>query len=714
MRSKKQKWLIGIIIFIICAFLVSPVYSKYTNRYTGTINISIRKPNYTVTFNSNAPSSHTASGTMDDQAFVYGTAQNLRTNNYTVTDYQFYRWQRTVNGSDVYYNNGQSVNNLSSIDNSVVTLNAVWNYIATPTISRSDYNTFTYTASSAAAYYVSTTNSLPAAGNSAASTTFALNTWTTATSTGDLNLASGQTYYVWAKDATTGGRVSANSASIAVRTITRSVGTGSALTTKLESSSGTAFTGTPYYVLNGTVVYVSATANSGYRSPVLTKGGSSATNNTTYTITADTAFASSATPNKVTININKDGSAWSASGMKVTLYNGTTATSYTATVSSGSTATLSAVPNGTYNVYAGKDSSNKTSLIDSGLDITVNNNDPSGTINYYSVTLVIGTNISAVSNGGTSTTSAKQYLYISDGTQQDIAINATLNSGYTWCKWTKTSGTTPATFTAATKSQNIQLAQGAVTLKAWAGYYLVDKVSVGSYVAYPAEYTNVRGDATKYAAASATGWRVLKKSGSGNSGSVILISAGIPLSYNYTAKSNTTTANNELAILKSTTSTGFFSINMNKNTLTDKNFHNCGFSGISSTSALRELFINDYTKFNTYSNTKYPVVRAMSKNDLDTAYKTLSGSKTGTSHGTDLHSYDLLALTTSKENEYAPYVVADINTTAISGKYHLWTVYNQGVVVETSGDKGIRLVIELKTGVMTSGTSGGKWQLIPN
>ena len=41
-----------------------------------------------------------------------------------------------------------------------------------------------------------------------------------------------------------------------------------------------------------------------------------------------------------------------------------------------------------------------------------------------------------------------------------------MTNGYTWVNWTKTSGTTPTTFTAATKSQTIVMACGAVTLQA--------------------------------------------------------------------------------------------------------------------------------------------------------------------------------------------------------------------------------------------------------
>ena len=53
----------------------------------------------------------------------------------------------------------------------------------------------------------------------------------------------------------------------------------------------------------------------------------------------------------------------------------------------------------------------------------------------YTVTLSKGTGISAVSNGGTETTSAVKYLY-----GQDASIDATVAQGFTWSKWTQTSG----------------------------------------------------------------------------------------------------------------------------------------------------------------------------------------------------------------------------------------------------------------------------------
>ena len=167
----------------------------------------------------------------------------------------------------------------------------------------------------------------------------------------------------------------------------------------------------------------------------------------------------------MTITINVDDNAWSNSDIRVDLYQNGTSKANT-TVSSGSTATFTVIANGTYDVYAGKHSGAKTDLIDTGLDITVSNNDKTGTINYYSLTLVKGTGISGVSNTGYTGANARYYLYKNSGTQQDIAIDATVSNGYLWSTWTKTSGTNLATFTAGTKSQNIKMGAGATTLTA--------------------------------------------------------------------------------------------------------------------------------------------------------------------------------------------------------------------------------------------------------
>ena len=183
---------------------------------------------------------------------------------------------------------------------------------------------------------------------------------------------------------------------------------------------------------------------------------STTTASTTVKLGAASTIKVTGAANKVTVAINKDGSAWADSGMKVTLYNGTTSTSYTATISSGSSAQLSGnVPNGTYNVYIGKDSNHKTTLIDSGVDVTVNNNSPTATVNYYTLTVQTATggtatvNGTSVANNGTvivaggTTTKANNYAH---------AIVGAAESGYSFSSWTAVSGspTIASTTTAST------------------------------------------------------------------------------------------------------------------------------------------------------------------------------------------------------------------------------------------------------------------------
>lgn len=699
--------LIAASLLIISALFVNSSYSKYTNKYSGTINISIRKPNYTVVFNSNAPAGKEVSGEMNNQPFIYGIAQNLYENNFSIEGYEFARWQMHTDNNCIYFFDMQSVSNLSTTDYSIVNLDAEWNYIATPVITRVDYNTFSYSADSADAYYVSTSNVKPDAGNSEASNIFSLNTWTTALNTNDLSLSANQVYYVWAKDAITGGNVSDNNASIEVRTITRNEATGSTLTTKLESSSGTSFTTTPYYVFDGTAVYATASANSGYHSVILHKDGTQITNETTHTINSNTEFASTVAANSASITINKDGAAWPASGMQVTLYNGNTATSYTATLSSGSTATLNGIPNGTYNVYAGKDSSNKTTLIDSGVDVTINNNNVTGTINYYSLTLATSTGINAVSNGETSTTAAKQYLYITGGTQQSIAIDATVSAGYNWSTWTLTSGTNPSTFTAGEKTQNIVLGAGAVTLTANTTPRLLaseSSLKIGDYVNYPVQYNNVNinfksSSATYHYSATQTGWRVLSNSG----GVVKLVSAGIPLSF----YKNTSVSS--VAPL----TTNFLNTAINS-TLTYETYHLCGIKDVNGnvitsnlSGQLRSVFIN--------SNTYTTSVQSLTKSDIATAIgKNISDEVTSyTIAGNTNASLFVMSSSSGSSDPYLGYFVAQ--NKVYKSKNYLWAVSRtSGKLYFTSFEHGIRPVVTLKNTVKTSGeNANGVWELVP-
>lgn len=75
---------------------------------------------YTVKFNANG-----GTGTMANQSFTYGTAQNLKANAFTRNGYSFVGWATDANSAKVY-SDKQSVNNLTTTANGTVNLYAVW------------------------------------------------------------------------------------------------------------------------------------------------------------------------------------------------------------------------------------------------------------------------------------------------------------------------------------------------------------------------------------------------------------------------------------------------------------------------------------------------------------------------------------------------------------------------------------------------------------
>ena len=75
---------------------------------------------YTIEFNSNK-----GSGSMDSLSLTYDRAVNLTNNFFTRYGYTFIGWSTEINGS-VVYTNSQSVINLTTENNDVVTLYAVW------------------------------------------------------------------------------------------------------------------------------------------------------------------------------------------------------------------------------------------------------------------------------------------------------------------------------------------------------------------------------------------------------------------------------------------------------------------------------------------------------------------------------------------------------------------------------------------------------------
>ena len=88
----------------------------YPNTYVSA-NYTLVWATYTVRFIKN---NNSASGTMDDQAFTYGTAQNLTPNAFTApVGFHFNKWTTNANSTGYSYSDGQSVSNLTNVDGSL-------------------------------------------------------------------------------------------------------------------------------------------------------------------------------------------------------------------------------------------------------------------------------------------------------------------------------------------------------------------------------------------------------------------------------------------------------------------------------------------------------------------------------------------------------------------------------------------------------------------
>ena len=134
-RRLKFQYKIILIALIVLPFVFTPTtYSKYAETKTKHLTINAVQPTYTVKFHANG-----GSGSMDDQDFVYKTAQNLRTNTFTKSGSVFEEWTTNSDGTGDHYSDHQSVINLTTVNNGVIHLYAQW----TPYVARigSDYYT---------------------------------------------------------------------------------------------------------------------------------------------------------------------------------------------------------------------------------------------------------------------------------------------------------------------------------------------------------------------------------------------------------------------------------------------------------------------------------------------------------------------------------------------------------------------------------------------
>ncbi len=81
---------------------------------------------YEIAFNNNAPQGTSVNGSMSNQQFEYGIADNLTTIGYTITDYQFIGWNTSADGTGTAYEDAEQVSNLTTTNNAIITLYAQW------------------------------------------------------------------------------------------------------------------------------------------------------------------------------------------------------------------------------------------------------------------------------------------------------------------------------------------------------------------------------------------------------------------------------------------------------------------------------------------------------------------------------------------------------------------------------------------------------------
>ena len=100
-------------------FLAVQTFAKYETTANDTITLSVALPHYSVVFNANG-----GEGSMPDQEFVYGTAQQLSANTYTSNGDSFLGWNTKADGTGTHYADEAEVLNLTT--SSSVTLYAEW------------------------------------------------------------------------------------------------------------------------------------------------------------------------------------------------------------------------------------------------------------------------------------------------------------------------------------------------------------------------------------------------------------------------------------------------------------------------------------------------------------------------------------------------------------------------------------------------------------
>ena len=200
-----------------------------------------------------------------------------------------------------------------------------------------------------------------------------------------------------------------------------------------------------------------------------------------------------------------------------------------------------------------------------------------------------------------------------------------------------------------------------------------------------------------YASTGMTGWRVLSKSGSGETGTVTLVSAGTPLKYYHPSGGVSSTSISNLSDLNKTLPQG---------TSSSIGYTASGFNN--GTYDLASVWSSN-------SNIDGTTAHAMTTNEIEAAYAELTGTSKTMSQLNSM-SYSLRTSNMTGVNANMSAKAHDLlgigMTYWLGGSAYsesgLWFVYNHGNVNYSNvNTRGVRPVVSLNSGVQIAGDNTG-------
>ena len=242
------------------------------------INCSAREKEYALSYDPNGGVFEGTSGlTVKTTKFGKSTLSNV---GIPVREgYKFVGWFTDPNAGDIVYNNdgnryvqSGTTTYWANITGGIpgynewvydgdLTLYAHWVPVVTASVT--NYNSFSYSSVSGVAYYVSTSQTAPSVG--IVQDNFELNKWTRATNTGNLNLTSAGTFYIWAMDES--GSITPEPAKVYSHLIKTTLDTDYTPEYRYLGSTGELIpmnSNNEAYVLSGTKLYVKFNLSEGH------------------------------------------------------------------------------------------------------------------------------------------------------------------------------------------------------------------------------------------------------------------------------------------------------------------------------------------------------------------------------------------------------------------------------------------------------------------